>query len=932
MRKRNKAVKLAISLIAIIALLTTGTFAWFTFAEQTNNFRGTGDCPGGTLHDDFAAPKKNVYVENWGDEPIFVRIKLTEYMEIGEGAGRYYGPENARVQDPANKARPNVGFIYDQSSWTAHAPHNNQVNNCNPGREEAYLMYHDYWRWTMGGWKFYKPADETARKVNGYVAQDTEDYNASDHMPRTLDAMVVSMAVWKGMGRPIGNYWVIDKDGWAYWAAPLAPETATGLLLRNVELISAPYDDYYYGINVIAQMATREGMKNGDSWNYRDFGKDENGGWTDDGRDLMEYITGGGGGFGKVNITSSDVPVVWNKIFFKPGETAVLTANTTGDPVDWTAPTGTGITFSVVADNAAMVTISDTAAVGTRYTVSAADRDDPTETDTKYIYVIPPDVIGVVPGLNGKVYLDYGDNTFRELREDGTIGPWVCPPSGKVGVKGKPGGWNDRADVVIGVSDNGAITRKYLGPNDDDSYYKAGPDGLLGTPDDIKVWKIDDSKPIGPDNETEERPGGPTAIKLVRVSPASAAVVQGQTQAFSAQVVQNNDALASNQNVTWSVEGGGTGTSISSGGVLTVDADEPATTLVVFATSVADNKVSGYAVVTVESKLAVDRVEITPATATVLKGSTSYVNFTAKVFMDDGSLNGDGVDWAVSGGNDSSISQTGRLTVGAGENAATLTVTATSKKDGTVSATATVNVKGITDVPEPVVGRTLTPDKTGDTVDWLEIATNGKYSLIVRKSYLNIGAAASNYGKPAYQITIFGASVNYKTSVVRNFINAWFTGTAATAADNLPATARLRSYTMQNNAVDNCGTATFNGAQNTGFSKPSVYQVGTGNDVAFVLSYGESANFISRTYHMRGVPIANVPSSDIAVANFGRLSIPDLSPYYWAWLRSVGDSNPSVGVLELNASITIGRAFQNPPSETKGFVYPALWVDQAIFD
>jgi hypothetical protein len=53
------------------------------------------------------------------------------------------------------------------------------------------------------------------------------------------------------------------------------------------------------------------------------------------------------------------------------------------------------------------------------------------------------------------------------------------------------------------------------------------------------------------------------------------------------------------QTVTWSVEGGGSGTGITSGGVLTAGAGETASSLTVRATSTVDTGKSGTAAVTV---------------------------------------------------------------------------------------------------------------------------------------------------------------------------------------------------------------------------------------------------------------------------------------------------------------------------------------------
>ena len=89
----------------------------------------------------------------------------------------------------------------------------------------------------------------------------------------------------------------------------------------------------------------------------------------------------------------------------------------------------------------------------------------------------------------------------------------------------------------------------------------------------------------------------PTAITSVSVSPANATVEAGKTQQFSASVSGTGEF---SQEVTWSVSGGvSAGTSISADGLLTVAADETATSLTVTATASGDSSIYGTATVTV---------------------------------------------------------------------------------------------------------------------------------------------------------------------------------------------------------------------------------------------------------------------------------------------------------------------------------------------
>lgn len=88
----------------------------------------------------------------------------------------------------------------------------------------------------------------------------------------------------------------------------------------------------------------------------------------------------------------------------------------------------------------------------------------------------------------------------------------------------------------------------------------------------------------------------PAAVTNVTVSPTTATIQKGTTKQFTASVTGTNNPA---QTVTWTVEGGKSGTGINSSGLLTVAADETAATLTVKATSAVDTSKSGTATVTV---------------------------------------------------------------------------------------------------------------------------------------------------------------------------------------------------------------------------------------------------------------------------------------------------------------------------------------------
>ena len=259
--------------------------------------------------------------------------------------------------------------------------------------------------------------------------------------------------------------------------------------------------------------------------------------------------------------------------------------------------------------------------------------------------------------------------------------------------------------------------------------------------------------------------------------------------------------------------------------------------------------------------------------------------------------------------------------------------------DGTM--TTTRPVKPIVDEPDVTTGGVLGPDKTGDTVDWIEIARNGDYSLIVRSKYINIHTSSSYLNNPAWQYTAFGSTNNYATSTVKARINDWFNNRAPGSADKLAADARLRQFTVQNNALSKPGSGAGDGGFTDGFSKPSASKLATGEDVAFALSFGEAAHFVSTSYGttFSGGPYAN--SVVEAHDNYKKLSTP-LDPF-GIWLRSKGSNTTfptastiyTAPVVDPSHSAGMVYQFHIDPNTTggleRGLIYPAVWVDRGIF-
>jgi len=176
----------------------------------------------------------------------------------------------------------------------------------------------------------------------------------------------------------------------------------------------------------------------------------------------------------------------------------------------------------------------------------------------------------------------------------------------------------------------------------------------------------------------------------VTVEPGSTQLAPGATRQFTATVTGSI-----NTAVQWTVQEGGVGGAITSGGAYTAPAS--AGTYHVVATSGADPGASASAVVTVTPNPAVG-VSVSPANASVVAGAQA--TFTATVTNAANAA----VTWSVREATGcGSVTPGGVYTAPAA--AATCHVVATSVQDGTRSASATVTVTG----PPPVITVAVAP-------------------------------------------------------------------------------------------------------------------------------------------------------------------------------------------------------------------------------
>lgn len=294
MKTKNRKKTAVITASLATLLLATGTFAWTSISQQALNEKGATLKSGGRIHDDYFVGdtdnpdevndgNKDIYAENFGEQNLIVRIKLSEYME--------------------NNGTPLAGNLTtikkdDKSTWIPYGL---------PQSAESQKL-REYVTWDLGGKKTFLPTfnkdndeanttanpeslvpdasgDAQAWNGNSYVIGNAAGSGKQEHFisgkeydikgvevppsaagtghvakeTLTQESVPLSMAEWVANGSKTGKYWVIDTDGWAYWAEMLAPGDATSLLLTHLiyEDAVGNLDTFYYGIDVFGEFATK---------------------------------------------------------------------------------------------------------------------------------------------------------------------------------------------------------------------------------------------------------------------------------------------------------------------------------------------------------------------------------------------------------------------------------------------------------------------------------------------------------------------------------------------------------------------------------------------------------------------------------------------------------------------------------------------------
>ena len=199
----KKRLKSAGAVTLAAALLLTGTFAWSNSIQSALNETLRVVNPGGRLHDDFDGTNKDIYVENFGSQNIYARVKLTEYMEIGVDANKNTASTSRNATSVVEGKK-----ITEPENWTAY------FKEADKDGKEA---IEKYFKWTTNGGSttymptFNKSKDSTLADINGmYINEvgndfDYKDYQDGNHYTDYIDYSNAKNSTVEG-------YEILDAD------------------------------------------------------------------------------------------------------------------------------------------------------------------------------------------------------------------------------------------------------------------------------------------------------------------------------------------------------------------------------------------------------------------------------------------------------------------------------------------------------------------------------------------------------------------------------------------------------------------------------------------------------------------------------------------------------------------------------------------------
>jgi len=722
--KKTRAALVAGALAGTIAL--TGTLAWINMSQEAANEFMLEKNPGGRIHDDFKGTEnKDVYAENFSSledgAPIFVRVKLLEYMETGADAGvNRKTPEGADVPMKDRNVKPLVAGadVNDTSTWYT----------AKPGEPNPFRVY---WTWEQSGKTVYMPTfnknkDSVSVDVNGtYVGADGKFEEGEPYDDYVTYALGTPPTEGEGTGGETGG---TEDDGTVKKVTADAFYDAD----KNTD------DEYEEGVSEAPGAGGVEVTEENPEGNFLRVEETHYGAET---LNSLGVIT-------MDDWIEADRPVcnkwVWDADGWFYWPEPVMPQTATGlllDKVISAKAPSEKCYYAI--DVVGQFVDSDRSSWGSPETTNAeGQKVDATGfyvdgvTDNALDLLDQASRVEIVTDEETKAqtwYLGQGSNVYRQITGDeGTLGDPLC-----AGPDITPATEDDRADIeyvsagiTVGDTDYGNyfLRPRPNAPYNEDYYRAVGKDGLLGTADDDRLWTTEGSDfPLGMTDKV---------VDAVTVSQAdnTTQLEVNHSLTFSAKV-QLNGADAKSQDVTWSVAPGGklplNGTSISDAGVLTVGENEPNTQLIITATSKLDDRQKSTYTITVLGK---SNVQITTEGGVASLQAGKTLQFTATACHGSVPLaEQPTITWNASAAtrmadvNAIDITQDGKLTVGRNKTGSVVvTATYTNEYEETVTGTKTIvltDAEAVTvTLTEPEGEKTL---EAGQTLSGYTAAISG---------------------------------------------------------------------------------------------------------------------------------------------------------------------------------------------------------------
>ncbi len=277
MESTNKKRTAVVAAATAAALVLTGTFAWVMKKDQTELNKFTAKDPGTyevELKEDFNPDdpwaNKDVWVENKGDNPVVVRVRLEEFYDLEYRNGTTYN-----IKEGYSQGSDNGSAIFNVPGGSK--LDENKLADSSTGIDKNVILKFGKNVVTMDDWGTLNnnlSAAKTALKNAQAASDEAAIAEAQAKVTAANDAI-------KAVS------WVIDTDGWCYYTKALLYGEKTSYLLDDVDFNedlflkshSKPYNlDYKINVRLQAISADLEdfgGSKNDMQWTNTDYINDQ---------------------------------------------------------------------------------------------------------------------------------------------------------------------------------------------------------------------------------------------------------------------------------------------------------------------------------------------------------------------------------------------------------------------------------------------------------------------------------------------------------------------------------------------------------------------------------------------------------------------------------------------------------------------------------